>query len=404
MPLFTYTARDQFGRPQAGTQESSSVVRLAESLRSQGWLVLTVEATGDPGSGLAAALDPRLVLPVRSVDVELALQQIAVMLRSGLTLLNALKTAADNSDRRRLRRILLRVAERIEEGSSFADALTEHKVFNRLVIQLTRVGEATGHLDMVLTRSAETLERRRVLRTQVLTAVGYPAFTLAAALGVTAFMILNVVPKLVDFLKGMGRKLPPSTQALVDLSHWIKIHGASTGSLAAAAIVTGALVYLTPRGRLAFDTILLRVPVIGKVLRVAGTALFARAFGILIGSGVTVLEALRTVEDVGRNRRLNNIVAAARQRVFSGGGLAETLARRHGFMPMLSHMVAVGEASGTLDDVLEEVARFHEAQLAWQIKKLTALMEPTIIVVVGGIVGYIYISFFLALYSVAGHG
>jgi len=403
MPLFNYTVRDQFGRPQAGTRESSSVVRMAESLRAQGWLVLTVEAAGDPGSGLAAAFDPRLVLPVRSVDVELALQQIAVMLRSGLTLLNALKTAADNSDRRSLRRILLRVAERIEEGSSFAEALAEHTVFNRLVIQLARVGEATGHLDSVLTRSAETLERRRVLRTQMLTAVGYPAATLVAAIGVAAFMVLGVVPKLADFLRGMGRKLPPSTQALVDLSNWIKIHGAVASSLVVAAIVTGALVYLTPRGRLAFDAFLLRIPVIGRLLRVAGTALFARAFGILIGSGVTVLEALRTVEDVGRNRHLNSIVAAARQRVFSGGGLAETLARHRGFMPMLSHMVAVGEASGTLDDVLDEVARFYEAQLAWQIKKLTALMEPAIIVGVGGVVGYIYISFFLALYSVAGH-
>jgi type IV pilus assembly protein PilC len=324
------------------------------------------------------------------------------MLRSGLTLLYALRTAADNSDRRRLRKILLRVAERIEEGSSFADALAEHKVFNRLVVQLTRVGEATGHLDSVLTRSAETLERRRMLRTQVLTALGYPAVTLLAAIGVAAFMVLNVIPKLVVFLQGMGRKLPPSTQSLVDLSDWIQVHGAMTGSVIVVTAAFSVIAYFTPQGRLMIDAVLLRLPVVGKVLRVAGTALFARAFGILIGSGVTVLEALRTVEDVGRNHYTNSIIAAARQRVFNGGGLAETLAQRHGFMPMLSHMVAVGEASGTLDNVLDEVARFHETQLAWLIKKLTALMEPVIIVVVGGVVGYVYISFFLAMYAVAG--
>jgi len=404
MPLFTYTIRDQQNRPQTGTQEASSAASLAESLRARGVLVLTVEAAGEPGAETDAAFDPRLLLPVRSVDVEQALRQIAVMLRSGLPLLNALKTAADNSDRRQLRNILLHIAGRIEEGSPFSDALSGHKVFDRLVVQLARVGEATGFLDSVLTRSAEALERRRVLRTQMLAALGYPLATLAAALGVASFMVLNVVPKLADFLKGMGRKLPPSTQALVDLSAWIKMNGVLTASLASAAVALGVLVYLTPRGRLVFDAALLRLPVIGKLLRVAGTALFARAFGILIGSGVTVLEALRTVEDVGGNHHLNAIVAAARQRVFNGGGLAETLARHRGFMPMLSNMIAVGEASGTLDDVLDEVARFYEAQLAWQLKRLAALVEPAVIVVVGGVVGYVYISFFLALYSVAGHG
>ena len=404
MPLFIYTLRDQHGRPQTGTLEASSAASLAESLRRRGALVLTVEAAGDSGSEAAAAFDPRLLLPVRSVDVEQALRQIAVMIRSGLPLLNALKTAADNSERRQLRRILLHIAERIEEGCPFSDALAEHKVFDRLVVQLTRVGEATGFLDSVLVRSSETLERRRELRTQMLSALGYPIATLVAALGVASFMVLNVVPKLADFLKGMGRKLPPSTQVLVDLSTWVKMNGAWTCSLAIAAIAVGILIYFTPRGRLAFDALLLRLPVVGNLLRVAGTALFSRAFGILIGSGVTVLEALRTVEDMGSNHRLNTIIASARQRVFNGGGLAETLALRCGFMPMLSNMVAVGEASGTLDDVLDEVARFYEAQLAWQLKRLAALMEPAIIALVGGVVGYVYISFFLALYSVAGHG
>ena len=402
MPLFTYTARDQYNRPQSGVREAPTLMSLAESLRAQGWLVLTIEAAAAEGAGLAAALDPRLLLRVRSVDVELALQQVAVMLRSGLTLLNALRIAAKNSDRRRLRRILLRVAEHIEEGSAFADALAEHAVFSRFVVQLVRVGEATGHLDVVLSRSAEMLERRRALRTQVLTALGYPTVTLLGAIGVAVFMVVSVIPKLAEFLKGMGRRLPPSTQSLVDFSQWMQIHGIMVGALTLTAAGSVVLVYLTPAGRRVVDAFLLRLPIIGKVLRVAGTALFARAFGTLIGSGVTVLEALRTAEDLGHNHHLSRIVAAAREQVFHGEGLAGTLGRRYGFMPMLSHMVAVGEASGTLDNVLDEVARFHETQLALIIKRLTALMEPAITVVVGGVVGYVYISFFLAMYSVVG--
>jgi len=403
MPVFAYNARDRSGRPQTGNQEAPTAANLAESLRARGWLVIAVEVSAGKDSELAAALDPRLLLPVRSLDVEIALQQVAVMLRSGLTLLNALKTAADNADRLRLRRILHRVAERIQEGSSFADALAEHRTFSRLVIQLTRVGEATGHLDLVLTRAAEVLERRRLLRLQVLTAVSYPLVTLTAAIGVATFMVVSVIPKLTVFLKAMGRKLPPSTQSLVDISEWIKLHGMLAGTIILFALATVIAFYFTIAGRLACDKLLLRLPLLGKVFRVAGTALFARAFGILVSSGVTVLEGLQTVEGLGRNRHLNGIVARARQEVFNGGGLSVPLAQRNGFMPMLAHMVAVGEASGTLDDVLDEVARFHEAQLASLIKQLTALAEPAIIVLVGGIVGYVYISFFLAIYAVAGH-
>ena len=403
MPVFTYNARDRAGRLQTGSQEAPSAASLAESLRARGGLVVAVEVAAENHSELAAALDPRLLLPIRSLDVELALHQIAVMLRSGLTLLNALKTAADNADRLRLRRILRRVAERIQEGSSFADALAEHRLFSRLVVQLTRVGEATGHLDSVLTRAAEALERRRLLRLQVLTAISYPAVTLAAAIGVAAFMVVSVIPKLTVFLKALGRKLPPSTQSLMDISQWIQIHGIFATALIVGVIALLVVTYLVPAGRLVCDQILLRLPLIGKVLRVAGTALFARAFGILVSSGVTVLEGLQTVESLGRNRHLNGIVARARQDVFNGGSLAPSLARRGGFMPMLAHMVSVGEASGTLDETLAEVAKFHEAQLASLIKQLAAFVEPAIIVLVGGIVGYIYISFFLAIYAVAGH-
>ena len=308
MPVFTYNARDRSGRPQTGNQEAPTAANLAESLRARGWLVIAVEVSAGKDSELAAALDPRLLLPVRSLDVEIALQQVAVMLRSGLTLLNALKTAADNADRLRLRRILHRVAERIQEGSSFADALAEHRTFSRLVIQLTRVGEATGHLDLVLTRAAEVLERRRLLRLQVLTAVSYPLVTLTAAIGVATFMVVSVIPKLTVFLKAMGRKLPPSTQSLVDISEWIKLHGMPAGTITLFALATVIAFYFTTAGRLACDKFLLRLPLVGKVFRVAGTALFARAFGILVSSGVTVLEGLQTVEDLGRNRHLNGIV------------------------------------------------------------------------------------------------
>jgi type IV pilus assembly protein PilC len=157
-----------------------------------------------------------------------------------------------------------------------------------------------------------------------------------------------------------------------------------------------------PGLRAPLDRFMLRVPLIGRVLRVAGTALFARALAILLRSGVTVLDALRTMEALGSNKHLAGIVSKTRQRVFAGGSLAESLTEPGGFMPMLGRMIAVGDSSGRLDDVLEEVARFFENQLAVLIRQLSAVVEPAIIVFVGGVVGFVYITFFLTIYAAAG--
>ncbi len=402
MPAFTFTARDTGGRTQRGMQSAASAVVLASELRSRGWLVLDIQIAAETGVGLTESLNPRGWLPVRSVDVELALQQLAVMLRSGLTLLNALHTAAEHSDRLKLQRILRRVMVRIEEGSSFAEALAEHRVFNNLTVQLVRVGEQTGNLDVVIVRAVEAMERRRQLVQQVMTALTYPFIVLLAAIAVSLFMVLNVIPKLEIFIKALGRKLPPTTVFLMDVSAWFRVNGVGLLVVTGGSLVALVVAINMPTLRGGLDRMLLRVPLIGRVLRVAGTALFSRALGILLRSGVTVLDALRTMESLGSNKHLSAVVARARQRVFAGGGLAEGLADPHGFMPMLGQMIAVGESSGRLDDVLDEVAKFYESQLAVLIRQLSALVEPAIIVFVGGVVGFVYITFFLTIYAAAG--
>jgi len=402
MPSFTFTARDTGGRTQRGVQSATSAVVLASELRSRGWLVLDIQIAAESGVGLTESLNPRGWLPVRSVDVELALQQLAVMLRSGLTLLNALHTAAEHSDRLKLQRILRRVMIRIEEGSSFADALAEHSVFNNLTVQLVRVGEQTGNLDVVVVRAVEAMERRRQLIQQVMTALTYPFIVLLAAIAVALFMVLNVIPKLEIFVRALGRQLPPTTVMMMDLSAWFRTNGTALLVVMGMTVVGLVVIMNMPTLRVGLDRMFLRVPLIGRVLRVAGTALFARALGILLRSGVTVLDALRTMEALGNNKYLAGVVANARQKVFSGGSLAEGLGEPHAFMPMLGRMIAVGESSGRLDDVLDEVAKFFEGQLAVLIRQLSALVEPAIIVFVGGVVGFVYITFFLTIYAAAG--
>ncbi|MFN4259447.1 MAG: type II secretion system F family protein [Gemmataceae bacterium] len=407
MPQFTYQARDASGRTQQGRMEAASPAALVSDLRTRGWLVLGVRAVTSERQGQTfnlAQLNPFYWMPPRSLDVETSLQQMAVMLRSGLSLMTALKTVAEQASRPALARVWEQVARRIQEGSGLADAMAQHRCFNYLVVQLIRVGEQTGNLELVLLRAADVLERRRNLVNSLIMALAYPLVVLVAALGVSAFMVFNVIPKLANFLATTGRQLPAMTQFLVDVTTFIQTYLPQVLIGIVVAIVAGVALYLWPPGRMFIDRWLLRVPIIGKVLRLAGTALFSRGLGILVHSGVTLLEGLRTVERLFGNRYLALRVAEAREAVIRGGNLADNLTDRTAFMPMLSRMVAIGESAGTLEEVLEENATFHEAQLQRTIRWLSMMIEPAIIIVVGGVVGFVYISFFMALFAAAGPG
>jgi type IV pilus assembly protein PilC len=405
MSSFIFVARDVSGQVRRGNLDAASASALAGNLRERGWLIIDIQpAIGQTAtiSDQIAVLNPFRYLAPRSRDVELSLHQLAVMLRGGLTLLSAIRTTAEQSSRPTMRAVWEDVANRIQGGLSLADAMAQHKCFSRLVVQLIRVGEQTGNLEQVVVRAADILEKRRLLWGSLATAMAYPLLVLVAAIGVTIFMLVSVIPKLQVFLKALGRKLPAMTQFLVDLADYVQIY--LPYYLIGAAVLTGVVIalYSWPPGRLWTDRVSLRVPIIGILFRLAATATFSRSLGIMIRSGITLLEALRTVEHLHRNRYLANRVALARDAVMQGKTLAEPLRAEHAFMPMLAAMVTVGESTGTLDDVLDEVARFHESQLQQAIRRFSVIVEPIIIVVVGGIVGFVYISFFVALFSAAG--
>ncbi|HEX3870371.1 MAG TPA: type II secretion system F family protein, partial [Pirellulales bacterium] len=363
MSTFAFVARDGVGNVHRGEVEAASAGALAGQLRERGWLIVDIRVAAERVASVSeqlAALNPLRKLPPRSFDIELSLLQMAVMLRGGLTLLTSMRTVAEQARRPSMAAIWLEISQRVQSGSSFADAMAPYPCFKRLVVQLVRVGEQTGNLEQVIVRAAGILERRRALRGSMLTALAYPAIVLMSAIGVTAFMVFSVIPKLQVFLSAMGRKLPWMTQTLVDISVWCQAYLLYLigGIIAFAACATA--IYMWPPGRYVCDRVALRVPILGSIFRLAATATFSRSLGIMIRSGITLLESLRTVEAVHRNRFLQTCVAAARENVLHGGSLAEPLNVHHAFMPMLGAMVAVGESTGTLDDVLDEVANFHE--------------------------------------------
>ena len=407
MPTFAYRARTPDGRTTNGVVEAADAAEASRLARRDGAALLDLGPAGASGRrrsvGDRPAWHPSWLLPVTSFDVELGLWQLSSMLRSGVPVLAALETVADQARRPRAARIWCDVSARIRQGESLGDAMERHgRVFGPYIVQLVRVGEHSGEMDIALSRGAEHLAMRRDARMMLANALVYPAITILMAIGVSAYLVLAVIPKVAEFLESSGASLPAMTQGLLDLSAWLRANGPATLAIVAALVVGFALVRRTAAGREATDALALRIPPFAGVLRLSGTAVFARGVGLLVESGVSLLDALRVVAQLLGNRRLSRRVLDAAAAVTRGGTLSGALEEAPEFLPMLPRMTAVAEATGTLAETMAEIAAFHERMLVLAIKRLTSMIEPVVIVFTGLVVGYVYISFFLALFSMAG--
>lgn len=399
MPSFAYIARDEQGRTQRGVRDGVDVREVAGTLRGEGLLPLRVIA----GGSLPWWRRPIHLFGPRPVDLELQLRQLAFMLRTGLPLLSALKVCAEQGSRP-LARVWNDITARIRAGATMTEAMQAQRCFDRLVISLVDVGERSGNLDHVITRAAEAMSRRRRTKTQVLTALAYPTLVVVLSVATVAFMMASVVPKLASFLAGLGRRLPPSTQLLVDLAEAVQVHFVRFAVFLLLLLAALAIAWSVPRSRMLLERALLRLPVVGSILRLASVSTFAHNGALLLASGVRLTAALAVLQPLFFLRVLRHRLARARERVVQGAPLAESLVAERVFPPLVHSMVAVGETSGSLDEVLEGTAQHHDEQLQELVRRLGTLIEPVILVIVGSIVGFIYFAFFMAIYSITGAG
>jgi len=403
MSNYSYIARDRAGRIARGELFADSAIGLKTLLHAQGMRLVSLETLPEPASSLLGNLSPRRWMPARSRDVEFALRQLAIMLRSGLNLLNAIQSLQSQTDSVAFAAILETLHARITRGDSLANSLAEHPVFPQVVVQLVSVGEKTGNLEQVLEQSAKYMNQRRTAITEVRVAMTYPAIVAMAAIVIAGYLTFAVIPELQKFLGAMGRKLPRMTQSLVDFAQWFQING---GTVCVVFVsLTVGLIFVTrwSPGRLWIDEWLLRIPVIGNVLRLSGTATLASSLAVMVNSGIKLVEAIDIARQLQTNHFLAGLLTNASDSIIRGKALAPTLAARGGFSPVLSSMVAIAEQTGHLDSTLDEVAKFCETELQSKIKRMSQLVEPAVIVVAGGIVGYVYIAFFMALMSAGGN-
>ncbi|GAB4388160.1 MAG: type II secretion system F family protein [Thermodesulfovibrionales bacterium] len=392
MPVYYYEAADRDGRKSKAVAEALDETSLREDLRKKGLVPLSIT----PKRGRRAGLLRR----VTRKDVLTFTQELGSLLESGLPVDRALYVLAEHAEKAELREIIRQVYLDIQQGQSLSQALSRHRAFPKLYVNMIRAGEAGGTLEVVIRRLASFLETVVALRDETVSALIYPSLlTLVGGLAVVVLM-LYVVPKFSVIFADMGQALPLPTLVLLTASEWF----VSYWYIIAAAAAGGALLleaYLrTSEGRLFLDGLKLRVPLVRSVHLKLAIARFSRTLGTLLQSGVPVMESIRVSREVLGNRVLSERLQALEDGVRKGRGVAAPLRESRVFPSIVAQMIATGEEAGRLEDTFISVAERFEAESKRLIKRTVGLIEPVMILVMGLIVGFIVISMLMAVFSI----
>ncbi len=407
MPLFNYTALTMSGSELKGKQHAEDVTAAMQALRQQNLRVIEIKPARGGQGFLGQANFSDWLASQRSVSNSSLIfffRQMAFMLKAGLPVLEALELASTQVSSPRLRLTLRLMKQDIESGQALSLAMKKHpQVFPDMAINLIIAGENTGELDLIMERLAVHLEKKAAVRSHMINAMIYPTVVIVAAIGVSIFMVVKIIPKFASFLQGQGRALPPSTQALIDISDFLRNQGFYILGGFIAIIVMVLLMYQTQRGRLIIDDLTLRIPVVGPMLVTGSMAQITWALSTLLSSGVTVFNALIVTSDLLNNRVYVLKLKQAADLIMTGKDLASSIAHKH-IPELITQMMVVGERTGSLDKILQELGTYYEQLLATAIKRLAAMIEPAMILFIGAIVGFVYYAFFQALFSLVSGG
>jgi general secretion pathway protein F len=402
MPVFAYKALDQSGKSVEGLKEADSPRTLRAVLRRDN-LFLT-EVTGEKQ---AKAASPEVSVRrwvggrVKADDVAVATRQLAVLVNAGIPLVDALTALVEQVDHERLKRVLSAVKQRVNEGSSLAEALAQHpKAFSNLYVNMIRAGESSGALDVVLFRLADFTESQARLRSKVLGTLTYPAAMLVIGSVIMGILFTVVIPKITKVFEDTKVVLPWTTRFLIAFSTFVHDYWWALGLLMAAAVYLFLRWRKTPAGRARWDVWVLQAPIFGPLVRQVAVARFSRTLATLLKSGVPLLTSMDIVRNIVGNTRLASVIEEARESIKEGESIAAPLKRSGEFPPLVYHMVAIGEKSGELEEMLGNVANAYDSQVETKIAALTSLLEPIMIVVMGVAVAFIVFSILMPILQI----
>jgi general secretion pathway protein F len=403
MAAFEYVAVDPGGRERKGVLEGDTPRHVRQLLREQALLPVSVtEVAGEQqqARGTRPRLSFQLQRGLGSADLALVTRQLATLVKSALPLEESLLAVSQQTDKPKVRNILLGVRSKVMEGHTLADSLGEYpNSFPEIYRATIAASEQSGHLDAVLERLADYTENRQALRSRTLGAMLYPVLLFVVCIAIVFFLLVSVVPKVVEVFRNSDAELPLLTQALIAGSDFMRAYGL------VLIVVIGVGFWLFQRwlrvesNRRRWHELLLRLPLSGKIVRGSNTARFARTLSTLTASTVPVLDALRISGEVVTNLPMKAAVEAAAVRVREGGAIGRSLGASRQFPPMMIHLISSGETSGELDTMLERAAQHQERELDALLQALVGLLGPLMILVMGGLVLLIVLAMLLPIFQ-----
>lgn len=398
MGAFEYTALDGAGKEKKGVVEGDTARHVRQLLRERELLPLQVSEVAEKESTRQASFSLRR--GISAGELALVTRQLATLVQSGLPLEESLQAVAEQTEKARTKSILLGVRSRVMEGHTLADGLTDFpQAFPEIYRATVAAGEQSGHLDAVLERLADYTESRQALSQRVTNALIYPIVLVVMSLAIISFMLAYVVPKVISVFENTDAQLPLLTRILIGTSDFVRDWwwALALGSVVAAVGAWQLLKQEGPRRR--YHRLLLRLPIVGRLTRGLNTARFTRTLSILASSGVPVLEALRISGEVVVNLPMREAIAEASTRIREGGAIGKSLAVSGLFPPMTVHLISSGEASGELDAMLAKAAANQEREMDGLIGTLIGIMEPALIVFMGGVVLLIVLAILLPVFE-----
>lgn len=397
MGAFEYTALDARGREKSGVLEADAARQIRQQLREQGLTPLSVEEVKQRETKTSKTFFKR---KISSTDLSLITRQWATLVRSGMPVEEALRTVAQQSEKARLKSMVVAVRSRVMEGHSLASALSDFPhIFSELYRATIEAGEQSGHLEVVLERLADYTETRQQLSQKMSQALIYPVLLTLVAIAVVVGLLTFVVPKIVQVFESIGQELPGLTIALIASSDFLSSNGVYLLFGMLVVVVVFSYLMRVERFRKAFHRFQLGLPLIGRMVRGVNSARFARTLSIVAASGVPILDGLRISSQVITNLPMREAVLTAANKVREGAAISTALDASKYFPPMTIHLIASGEASGNIENMLERAADSQEREIEALTSGLLGIFEPVLILAMGGIVLVIVLAILLPIFD-----
>ena len=398
MATYTYTARRDRGTPFTGEVTGDNKAAIVAELRRKGFTVLKLEQKRT-GIDINAMLESSQRIKTR--DKAVFARQFATMINSGLAVLRALYILEEQTENKRFKKLIGSVREDVEAGMALSDAMERYPVaFDRLFVSMVRAGEAGGSLDATLDRLAVQLEKDDTLKRTIKSAMMYPVLLLVFAICVAAGMLLFIIPIFGSMYDDLGGQLPMLTSLMMTLSNILKSYWFIIFPIVILIFWGVKRLKNTDQGRATWDRIKLKLPMkIGPVVQKLAVARFTRTMATLVGAGVPILQSIEITGKVSGNTVIEEAMVDVKESVRTGETIAKPLSRVAVFPAMVTHMISIGEETGALDTMLNKVADFYEAECDATVKSLTSIIEPIMMLFIGGIVGVIVISMYLPMFN-----